>query len=76
MYNSAKVIANYLKPLWQDEYKIADTQSFPSILKEQTALSLSEEYDSYFVESLFTKIPAHETISCIINEIHQKNNIK
>ena len=28
-YNAANVIAKYLKPLCQDEYKIVDTQSFP-----------------------------------------------
>ena len=34
-YNAAKVIADYLKPLCQNEYKINDTQSFPSMLKDQ-----------------------------------------
>ena len=41
-YNAANVIAKYLKPLCQDEYKIVDTQSFPSMLKQQTSLSLDE----------------------------------
>ena len=72
-YNAAKVIANYLKPLCQNEYKIDDTQSFPSVLKQQTPLSLDEEYVSYDVESLFTNILVDETISYIINEIYQKN---
>ena len=27
-YNAAKFTANYLKPLYQNEYKIVDTQSF------------------------------------------------
>ena len=71
-YNAAKVIANYLKPLCQNDYKIDDTQSFPSMLKQQTPLSLDEEYVSYDVESLFTNIPVDETISYIINEIYQK----
>ena len=43
IYNAAQVIANYLKPLCQNEYKIADTQSFLSMLREQTPLSLVEE---------------------------------
>ena len=74
-YNAAKVIANYLKPLCQNKYKIANTQSFPSTLREQTHLSLDEEYISYYVESLFTNIPVDETISNIINEIYQKNKL-
>ena len=51
-YNAAKVIANYLKPLCENEYKIDDTQSFPSMLKQQIPLSLGEQYVSYDVESL------------------------
>ena len=45
-YNAAKFIADYLKPLCQNECKIIDTQSFPSILKEETLLSSNEEYTS------------------------------
>ena len=74
-YNAAKVIVNYLKPLCQNEYKIVDTQSFPSMLSEQTPLSLDEEYVSYDVESLFANIQVDETISYIINEIYQKNKL-
>ena len=33
------------------------------MLKEQTPLSLDEEYVSYDAESLFTNIPVAETIS-------------
>ena len=73
--NAANLIANYLKPLCQNEHKIDDTQSFPSMLKQQTPLSLDEEYESYDVESLFTNIPVDETISYIINEIYQKNKL-
>ena len=50
--------------------KMNDTQSFPSILKQQTPRSLDEEYVSYDVESLFTNIPVEETISYFINEIY------
>ena len=69
-YNAAKNIVNYLKPFHENEYKIDDTQPFLSILKQQTPLSLAEEYVSYDVESLFTNIPADETLSYIIKEIY------
>ena len=74
-YNAAKVIANYLKPLCQNEYKINDTQSFPSMLKDQEPLNPNEEYVSYDVESLFTYIPVDETFNYIINEIYQKKKL-
>ena len=74
-YNEAKFIAKYLKPLYRNEYKIDDTQSFPSMLKEQTPLSLDKEYGSYDVESLFTNIAVDETIPYIINEIYQNNKL-
>ena len=74
-YNGAKVIADYLKPLCQNEYKINDTQSFPSMLKDQTPLNPNEEYVSYDVESPFTNIPVDETINYIINEIYQKKKL-
>ena len=50
-YNAAKVIANYMKPLYQNEYKIDAAQSFPSMLKKEILLRLDEEYESYDVES-------------------------
>ena len=34
-YKSAKVIADYLKPMCQNECNINNTQSFPSMLKDQ-----------------------------------------
>ena len=74
-YNAAKVIANYLKPLCQNEYKINDTQSFPSMLKDQEPLNPNEEYVSYDVESLFTNIPVDETINYIINQIYLKKKL-
>ena len=74
-YNVAKDIVEYLKPLCQNEYKINDTQSFPSMLKEKTRLSSNEEYASYNAESLFTNIPADERISYTINEIYLKNKL-
>ena len=50
-YNAAKVIANFLKPLYQNEYKTDGKQPFASMLKQQAPLSLDEEYVSYDVES-------------------------
>ena len=74
-YNAAQVITNYLKPLCQNKYKIANTQSLPSMLKEQTPLILDEEYVLDDLESLFTNIPVDETISYIIYEIYQRNTL-
>ena len=74
-YNVAKVIADYLKPLCQNEYKINNTQSFLFMLKDQTPLNPNEEYVSYDVESLFTNIPVDQTINYTINEIYQKNKL-
>ena len=74
-YNAAQVITNYLKPLCQNNYKIANTQSLPSMLKEQTPLILDEEYVLDDLESLFTNIPVDETISYIIYEIYQRNTL-
>ena len=45
------------------------------MLKEQTPLSLDEEYVSYDVKSWLRNIPVDETISYIINEINQKNKL-
>ena len=75
-YNAAKNIVNYLKLFYENEYKIDDTQSFLSMLKQQTPHSLDEEYVSYDVESLFTNIPVDETLSHIIKEIYWGNNMQ
>ena len=64
-----------MEPLYQNEYKIEDTQSFLSMLKQQKPLSLGEEYVLWDVHSPFTNIPVDETISYIINEIYQKNKL-
>ena len=62
IYNAAKVLSNYLKPLCQNEYKINDTQSFASQIKEEAPLDEKEEYVPHDVDSLFTSIPVQETI--------------
>ena len=47
-----------------------DTQLFPSLLKENTPLSLDEEYILYDVKSLFINIPTDKTTSYMINKIY------
>ena len=61
-YNAAKVIAEYLKPLCSNQYKILDTQEFAFLIKDQPPLNDDKEYVSYDVDSLFTNIPVAETI--------------
>ena len=46
------------------------------MLKQQTPLSLDEEFVLHDIESLLTKILVDQTISYIINEIYKKNNIQ
>ena len=62
-YNAAQVIAEYLKPLVDENpYIIRNTQDFPSILKAEPPLEMDEEYLSYDVKSLFT----NETIFLLL----------
>ena len=59
-YNAVQVIAEYLKPLVDENpYILRNRQDFPSILKAEPALETNEEYVSYDAESLFT----NETIT-------------
>ena len=71
-YNASRVISWYLKPLCEDEYKISDTQTFASMIKNQTPLCPDEEYVSYNVNSLFTNMPVAETIEYIIYQIYKR----
>ena len=73
-YDAGKFIANYLKPLTQNEFLITNTQDFPSMLKN-IPLSEDEEDVSYDVESLFTSIPIKETIDFICDEIYTKKKL-
>ena len=68
-------VDTYLKPLCQNEYKINDTQSFASQIKEQPPLNENEEYVSYDVDSLFTNIPVQETIDHIIHQIYTEKKL-
>ena len=70
IYNAVKVIAEYLKPLCSNQYKIPDTQEFASLVKDQSSLHDDEEYVSYDIDSLFTNIPVAETIEYIIHQIY------
>ena len=74
-YNASKVIAEYLKPIANTEFIIADTQSFPTLLKDVT-FEEDEEDVSYDVESLFTSIPIKETIEYICDEIYVHKKLK
>ena len=74
-YNTAKVIAEYLKPLCSNQYKISDTQEFASPIKDQPPLNDDEQYVSYDVDSLLTNIPVAETIKYIIHQIYTEKKI-
>ena len=76
-YNGAQVIAEYLKPLVDENpYIIRSMQDFPSILKAEPPLQIDEEHVSYDVESLFTIIPVKETINHILTEIYNHHKLK
>ena len=74
-YNAAKVLAEYLKPLCSNQYKMSDTQEFASLIKDQPPLNDDEEYVLYDVDSLFTNIPVAETIQYIIHQIYTEKKI-
>ena len=69
-YNATKVISDYLRPLSKNKYTINDTLSFADMTKRLPPLPDDEEYVSYDVVSLFTKIPLDETIDYIIESIY------
>ena len=73
--NTAKVIAEYLKPLCSNQYKISGTQEFASLIKDQPPLNDDEEYVSYDVDSLFTNISVAKTIEYIIHQIYIEKKI-
>ena len=75
VYNTAQVIAEYLKPLDDSKYVIKDTLTFPNVLTENK-IKEDEEDISYDVVSLFTNVPIEDTIEYIINEIYVKKRLK
>ena len=74
-YNASRVISQYLKPLCENEYKINDTQTFASMIKNQAPLSSDEEYVSYDVDSFFTNIPVEDNIEYIIHQIYNEKKV-
>ena len=74
-YDALRVIWQYLKPLCENEYKINDTQTFATMIKNQTPLSPDEQYVSYDVDSSFTNIPVQETIKRIIYQIYNEKKV-
>ena len=74
-HNASKVPSGYLKRLCQNEYKINDTQSFASEIKEQPPLNEDIEYVSYDVDSLFTNVPVQETIDYVIHQIYTEKKL-
>ena len=75
IYKASKVVAKYLGPLAKNEYTIRDTLIFPDLLKSVPSDDNYEDV-SYDVESLFTSIPAQETIDYIVYKIYVKKELK
>ena len=70
-----KVIAEYLKLLCSNQYKILETQELASLMKDLPPLNDDEEYVSYDKDSMFTNIPLAETIEYIIHQIYIEKKI-
>ena len=51
---------DYLKPLYENEYKIKDTQSYASVINDQPPSYVDKEKVSYDVDSLFANILVEE----------------
>ena len=75
-YPATKVIGKYLNLLPCSEYKISDCLKIPDLLKVLPPLQKDEEYVSYYVDSLFRKIPLKETVDCIIHKICNEKLLK
>ena len=74
-YNTSKVIANYLRPLSKNQYTMSDTLKFPDLLKNADTNANYEDV-SYYVESLFTRIPVAETTEYILKCIYTNKELK
>ena len=48
-YNASRVISQYLKPLHENGYKINDTQTFASMIKNQIPLSPLSKWRIHFI---------------------------
>ena len=70
------MLAQYLKPLAENEFVIKDTQKFPAMLQTLPPLQPDEEDVSYDVESLFTSVPVKDTIDHICKEIYDNKKLQ
>ena len=59
----------------QEKYDDMGYQDFAQLIREQPPLVENEEYVSYYVESLFTNIPNHDTIKYCLEEIYTNNKL-
>ena len=76
-YTAAKVISEYLKPLWSgNNYIIRNTQEFPMSLKQQDLLSPDEEHVSYDVESLFPNVQVMKLLIIFYTKSMSKKNYR
>ena len=75
MYKTAQVISDYLKPLYENDFTIKNTQDFAQLTREQPPFEENEEYVSYDVEPLLSKVPIHNTINYILEEIYTHNEL-
>ena len=66
LYNAAKFMPDYLRPLCKNEYFINDIQKFSSMLSSISLLQDNKKNLSYVVKLLFKNIPIEETINYII----------
>ena len=75
-YNASQVLAEYLKPLAENDFTLEKTQLFSKILTSILSLMPEVEDVSYDVESLFTNAPVEDTIKYIFHQIYVKKKIR
>ena len=74
-YNTSNVIANYLRPLSNNQHTVLDTLTFPDFLKSVDTNANYEDI-SYDVKSLFTIVSVAETIQYVLKRIYTNNEFK
>ena len=74
-YNTSNVIANYLRPLSNNQHTVLDTLTFPDFLKSVDTNANYEDI-SYDVKSLFTIVSVVETIQYVLKRIYTNNEFK
>ena len=70
IFNAAKVISDYLKPLFKNKYTISHALSFADVIKRLRSFPDDEKYVSYNVVLLSTNILLGDTIGYIIESIY------